>query len=108
MSIPTDLPDPPPSEDLITLAEYAAQHGASYQQVYGWVRWGHIAGERHGAAGGSAAMHPSPFSVAAAGARRSAYHPSTRRSPELRRGARLANTNPLCLPTQQDAPLKAT
>jgi hypothetical protein len=28
--------------------EYAALHGATYQQVYGWVRWGHLPGERLG------------------------------------------------------------
>src|SRR3954463_14807647 len=43
-----DAPDAPRGGDIITLADYAAQHGASYQQVYGWGRLGHIAGERHG------------------------------------------------------------
>jgi putative ABC transport system substrate-binding protein len=43
-----DTPDTPPTAGYATLTEYAAQHGLSYHQVYGWVRWGHLAGVRHG------------------------------------------------------------
>ena len=42
-----DPPDTLPGEGYIPLAEYAAQHDATYQEVYGWVRWGHLAAERH-------------------------------------------------------------
>jgi hypothetical protein len=44
-------PDDPthagPGADYLTLVEYAAQHGATDQQVYGSVHNGHLAGERH-------------------------------------------------------------
>src|SRR4051794_34051140 len=41
-----DTPDTPPAEGYVTFVEYAARHGATYHQVYGWVRWGHLAGAR--------------------------------------------------------------
>jgi hypothetical protein len=38
----------PPADGYIPLVEYAARYGIPYQRAYGWVRWGHLAGVRHG------------------------------------------------------------
>ena len=35
-----------PGPIYVCLAEYAALHGATYQQVYGWVRFGYVPCER--------------------------------------------------------------
>jgi hypothetical protein len=48
MSSRVDPTDTPPGEGYVSFMEYAAQHGATYHQVYGWVRWGHLTGARHG------------------------------------------------------------
>jgi hypothetical protein len=40
MSSRIDPPDTRPADGFSSLAEYAAQHDATYHQVYGWVRWG--------------------------------------------------------------------
>jgi hypothetical protein len=48
MSSHVGPPDTPPGDGYITLVEYVAQHGLPYQRVYGWMRWGHVAGVRHG------------------------------------------------------------
>jgi hypothetical protein len=46
MSSRVDPPDTPPGEGYVSFMEYAAQHGATYHPVYGWVRWGHLASTR--------------------------------------------------------------
>src|SRR3954464_4074275 len=48
MTSRSEPPATPPAAGFVTLVEYAAQHGTTYHQVYGWVRWGHVVGVRHG------------------------------------------------------------
>jgi Stress-induced bacterial acidophilic repeat motif len=38
----SEPPDTPPAAGYVTLVEYAAQHGATYQRAYSWVRRGRI------------------------------------------------------------------
>ena len=40
--------DSPVGPTYVRLAEYGALHGATYQQVYGWVRRGRLPAERRG------------------------------------------------------------